>query len=118
MFTLQAQDNTPSKRVKYITKAPDGSTSMVIYDDSRNDALEFNSAHNFYKYQLLDLNTGEPVYSFNHKGKTAVLKKSKVVEGDYELRVYTKRFIITSFISISHKDPLIQPDKVIAANEN
>ncbi len=115
---VYAQDEHKAQRVKYITKAPDGSTSMTIYDDSRSNTIELASVNNFYKYQLLDMSTGEPVYSFNQRGKTAVLNKSKIAEGDYELRVYTKNFIITSQISISHRDYFIQSQELIAISEN
>ncbi len=118
VVAIYAQDENKSQRIKYITKAPDGSTSMTIYDDSRSNTLELASVHNFYKYQLLDVSTGEPVYSFNQRGKTAVLNKSKIAEGDYELRVYTKNFIVTSQISIAHREYFIQSQELIATNEN
>jgi len=117
-FAVNAQEENVAKRTKYITKAPDGSTSMIIYDDSRSNSLEFESTYNFYKYQLVDMNSGEPVYSFNHKGKRAVLNKSKVADGDYELRVFTKKFVVTSHINISKTKHFIQSRAIVASSEN
>ena len=99
---VNAQENEATQRIKYITKAPDGSTSIILYDDTRSDIMELQSKNRFYKYQLLDLKTSEPVYASNVGGKTAVINKSKMAEGDYKLKVYTKHFIITSLITITH----------------
>ncbi len=99
-FTLFAQDAS-SQRIKYITKAPDGSTSIVVYDDSRSNTIELTSKNQFYKLQILNPKTFEPVYSSTSKGMSSSISKLLVSAGDYKIRLYTKNFVITTPITIS-----------------
>ena len=49
VVAMFAQSNEAPKRLKYVTQAPDGSVSMTIYDDSRDDTMKLESANTFYK---------------------------------------------------------------------
>ena len=114
-----AQNVEKEKRVKYITNAPDGSVAMVIYDDSRDDKMKLESANDFYKYEILDVKTSKPVYKSNNKGKECIIDKTKLADGAYNLRLYTKKFIITSKITIQgtrrfHK--ILKKEKLVAIN--
>lgn len=116
-ITLYAQDST-SKRIKYITKAPDGTTSIVIYDDSRSNSIELTSKNQFYKLQILDLKTFEPVYSSTSTGMSSSISKLLVEAGEYNIRLYTKNFVITSPITISHSQPsAIASQEVVASRD-
>ncbi len=88
------------KRLKYITTAPDGSIAMTVYDNKRDDIIKLESANNFYKYEILDLMTSEPVFFSKNNGKECSIDKSKIAPGTYNLRLYTINFIITSKIII------------------
>ena len=101
VVSMFAQTATPAKRLKYVTNGPDGKVAMTIYDDSREDSMKLESAKNFYKYQILDAATGEPIYSSNNQGKECKIDKSKVAAGTYNLRLYTSSFVITSKITVS-----------------
>lgn len=96
-----AQTSNYSQRMKYITTAPDGSVSMTIYDDTREDSIKLESVNTFYKYQILDIETSEPIYSANNRGKQCTIDKSKVAAGNYNIRLYTSSFVITSKLTIS-----------------
>ncbi len=89
------------QRLKYVTNAPDGSVAIIIFDDPRENNMHLESANAFYKYQILDTETNQPVYSFDNKGKECTIDKSKVAAGDYNIRLYTSNFVITSKISVS-----------------
>jgi len=95
-----AQSETP-QRLKYVTSAPDGSVAMTIYDDTREDSLKLESANAFYKYQILDSETNQPVYSAENKGKECNIDKTKVAAGNYNIRLYTSNFVITSKLTVS-----------------
>jgi len=101
VVTMFAQSAKQSKRLKYVTNGPDGKVAMTIYDDSREDSMKLESAKNFYKYQILDPETSEPIYSSTNKGKECTIDKSKVAAGTYNLRLYTSNFVITSKITVS-----------------
>ena len=101
VVTMFAQSTKQSKRLKYVTNGPDGKVAMTIYDDSREDSMKLESAKNFYKYQILDPETSEPIYSSTNKGKECTIDKSKVAAGTYNLRLYTSNFVITSKITVS-----------------
>jgi len=106
--------------VKYITEAPDGSIAMTIIDDSREDNLTLESADDFYKYQILDPATSEPIYSSNNSGKECQIDKKKLAEGTYDLRLYTTSFVITSKITISATRKFnrsMKVDQPVAMNE-
>jgi len=101
VVAMFAQKTEPAKRLKYVTNGPDGKIAMTIYDDSREDSMKLESAKNFYKYQILDPETSEPIYSSTNKGKECKIDKSKVAAGTYKLRLYTSNFVITSKITVS-----------------
>ena len=94
------------QRLKYVTNAPDGSVAMIIIDNPRENNMHLESANAFYKYQILDTETNQPVYSSDNKGKECNIDKSKVAAGDYNIRLYTSNFVITSKISVSAKQNL------------
>ncbi len=100
-----AQDNTQvSQRLKYITTAPDGSVAMTIYDDTKKDNMKLESANSFYRFEILDTKTSEPVYSSVNQGKECTIDKRKIASGTYNVRLYTSNFIITSKIIISETE--------------
>ncbi len=101
VVAMFAQSTKQAKRLKYVTNGPDGKVAMTIYDDSREDSMKLESAKNFYKYQILDPETSEPIYSSTNKGKECTIDKSKVAAGTYNLRLYTSNFVITSKITVS-----------------
>ena len=101
VVSMFAQNAKQAKRLKYVTNGPDGKIAMTIYDDSREDSMKLESAKNFYKYQIIDPVTSEPIYSLTNKGKECKIDKSKVAAGTYNLRLYTSNFVITSKITVS-----------------
>ena len=103
-----AQSET-QQRLKYVTNAPDGSVAMTIYDDVRENNMKLESANAFYKYQILDTKTNQPVYCADNKGKECIINKSEVAAGDYNIRLYTSNFVITSKITVSAKHNLSTP---------
>ena len=121
-FVGFAQDKaTASQRLKYITTAPDGTVAMTIYDNTSEDNMELKSANNFYKFEILDPRTSEPVYASSNNGKECTIDKTKIAAGTYNLRLYTSNFVITSKIAISTTRKLrdaLQPttSDVVASN--
>lgn len=113
--TLYAQDAS-SQRIKYITKAPDGTTSIVVYDDSRSNTIELTSKNQFYKLQILDPKTFEPVYSSTSKGMSSSISKQLVSAGEYNIRLYTKHFVITTPITISNSKKISMASEEIVAS--
>ena len=96
-----AQTSTStSQRLKYVTTAPDGSVAMTITDDTSKKDIKLESANTFYKYELLDPKTGEPVFASANKGKECSIDKTKLSKGTYNLRLYTSSFVITSQVTI------------------
>lgn len=96
-----AQTKEAPKRLKYVTTGPNGEVAMTIIDDSRDDNMQLESAKNFYKYQILDEKTSEPVLTAGNKGKSAKIDKTKLAAGTYNLKLYTSSFVITSKITVS-----------------
>ena len=96
-----SQSSNNSQRLKYITNGPDGKVAMTIYDDTREDSMKLESANSFYKYQILDIETSEPIYSANNRGKECIIDKSKIAAGNYNIRLYTSSFVITSKLTVS-----------------
>jgi hypothetical protein len=96
-----AQTNNNSERLKYVTNGPDGKVAITIYDDIRENSIKLESVNAFYKYQILDTETSEPIYSANNKGKECTIDKSKIAAGNYNIRLYTLSFVITSKLTIS-----------------
>ena len=119
VVSMFAQANEAPKRLKYVTQAPDGSVSMTIYDDSRDDTMKLESANTFYKYQILNPLTNETIYASKNNGKECTIDKSKLIAGTYNIRLYTSKFVITSEITVSGSRKLaksVQADAV-AMNE-
>ena len=114
------ENTTPTKRLKYVTTAPDGSVAMTITDDTSTDSLKLESADNFYKYEILDPMTGEAVYASANSGKECDIDKKKIAAGTYNLRLYTSNFVITSKIAISTtkkmRDVLQPTGETVASN--
>jgi len=101
VVAMFAQSNAAPKLLKYVTQAPDGTVAMTIIDDSRGDTMKLESANTFYKYQILNPLTSEPIYTASNTGKECTIDKSKVGEGTYNIRLYTSKFVITSKITVS-----------------
>jgi len=115
-----SQTNEIPQRLKYITTAPDGSVAMTIYDDTREDSMTLESANSFYRFEILDIMTSEPVYAARNKGKVYIIDKTKLDAGTYNLRLYTSNFVITSQITILSTHRLLKTFKqenTIASNE-
>jgi len=119
-FVGFAQENVQApKRLKYVTTAPDGSVAMTIYDDSREDNIKLESANKFYRYEILDPLTSEPVFSSKNNSKECTIDKTKIATGTYNLRLYTSNFVITSKIAIGKKskmDVALQPPGDVVAS--
>ena len=111
LFSVQSQN------VKYITTAPDGSTALTITDNSTANILQLESATDFYKYQILDKTTGEAIYSAFNRGKHCSIDTSKISKGRYNLRLFTRKFIITSEIPIG-LSRLLVGESTLAMIEN
>ena len=101
VVSMFAQTNEAPKRLKYVTQAPDGSVSMTIYDDSRDGTMKLESANTFYKYQIIDIVTGEAILTASNKGKECTIDKAAIAAGNYNIRLYTSKFVITSQIAVS-----------------
>ena len=101
IISIYAQSNETAQRKTHGVLAPDGSVAITITDDFKEDTIELKSAMNFYKYQILDTQTNEPVLTSSNNGKECTFDTSKITAGNYKLRLYTKKFIITSKIAIS-----------------
>lgn len=99
-ISIYAQLNENPQRLKYKVLNPNGDVALTIIDDSRGNTMKLESVDSFYKYQLLDTNTSEPVFSSLNRGRQCIIDKSKVAGGTYYLRLYTRNFIITSEITI------------------
>lgn len=113
-ITTFAQSIQKPQLFKYVTTAPDGSVTLTVIDDSRHNMLKLEAATNFHKYQLLDIKTGETVFTSANKGKTSTIDKSKLTAGIYNLRVYTKKFVITSEIPIGVRAIETQGNTVVS----
>jgi len=94
-----AQNTDKVQSIKYVTMAPDGSVGMTIYNDKGNN-IKLESSTDFYKYEILDRKTSETVYQSKNKGKDCTFDMSNLINGTYNLRIFTSNFIITSEISI------------------
>jgi len=120
-FIGLAQDNGNNpKRLKYVTTAPDGSVSITIYDNTGEDNLKLESVNKFYRYEILDQMTSEPVFSSKNNGNKCTIDKTKLVSGTYNLRLYTSNFIITSeinIIDVKKMNPAIQPSIEVVASK-
>jgi hypothetical protein len=119
LTSLFAQSDTfSSQRVKSSIIAPDGSVAFNIIDDVKSHTIKLESTMNFYKYQLLNTKTGEPIFSSSNKGKECTFSTSKITSGVYKLRLYTKNFIITTKIAVSTSLWLEELNNNVAAANN
>ena len=84
-----------------MSTAPDGSVVFTVIDDSRKPTMAIEAVEEFYKYQLVDLATGETVLSEANKGTMGSIDKLKLSAGAYNLLIYTKNFIIGSEITVN-----------------
>lgn len=100
-FSLFAQSTEKPQLFKYVSTAPDGSVSLTVIDDSRMPTITIESVDDFYKYQLIDVKTGDIVFASKNKGKVGRIDKMKLNAGDYNVLIYTKNFIIGSEITIN-----------------
>ncbi len=120
-FAQEKGSTTTSHRLKYITTGPDGSVAMTITDDTTKDNLKLESANSFYKYEILDPRTSEPVFASSNNGKECTIDKTKIAAGTYNLRLYTSKFVITSKIAISTTRKLrgaLQPTGDVVASRD
>ena len=118
VVSMFAQTNGAPKLLKYVTQAPDGTVSMTIVDDSRDDTMKLESANSFYKYQIIDRSTNQPIYTASNSGKACEIAKSKIAAGTYDIRLFTRSFVITSKIKVSASRQLAQASQeAVAMNE-
>jgi len=104
-LTGYAQTNNadkPAKITKYVTTFPNGEEAIIITENSQSNNLKLSSADNFYKYEILETATHEMVHNSDNRGKMCEIDKTKLEDGNYTLKVYTKDFVITSDITISN----------------
>ncbi|MCB0459351.1 MAG: hypothetical protein R2821_10825 [Flavobacteriaceae bacterium] len=106
-FMIFAQQSGKSSQ-KYVSNAPDGSADVTIVDDFANNILKLKSVNNFYKYQLLDIRTSEPVLSASNRGNACSIDKSRIASGTYNLQLFTQQFIITIEITLSGAKKIIE----------
>ena len=107
-----AQQN--GKVIKYVTNFPNGEEAITIVDHTTSDNLELQSAENFYKYEILTPDNHELVHEAVNRGKVCEIDKTKLNDGTYTLKVYTKDFVITSDITIENGNKKVsnRKDKV------
>ncbi len=104
-LTGYAQSNSsanPAKITKYVTTYPNGEEAIAVVENSNTNVLKLSSADNFYKYEILETATHEMIHRSDNRGKMCEIDKTKLEEGTYTLKVYTKDFVITSDITISN----------------
>lgn len=96
-----SQTNKSSNRQVHSITAPDGSVAITIYDNLKKNNIELQSVDAFYKFEILDEITSEPIYTAKNKGRACNIDKSLVGNGTYKLRMYTSNFVITSKIIVT-----------------
>lgn len=104
-----AQTNASIDNLKYVITAPDGSDAIGLYDSSENQTIQLKMRETFYKYQLLDMHTSEPILSEDNTGKECKINKLRIARGTYKLRLYTEEFVITSEITFDKGLKLVVP---------
>ena len=113
-----SQSQLKSKYNWQVTTDPNGSISIVVYDVKSNDGMVLESALSFYKYEILDKLTSEPVFEAENKGYKCVIDKDTIPTGDYKLKLYTKEFIITTKVTVFEAGKLATyKDAQIASND-
>ena len=99
----QTDTNKQSEKViKYVTTFPNGEEAITLTDRSTSHDLKLSSADDFYKYEILESSNHELVHGSNNQGKVCNIDKTKLDDGTYTLKVYTKDFVITSDITIEN----------------
>ncbi len=116
VVAMFAQTQAAPKLLKYVTQAPDGTVSMTILDDSRDNTMKLESANSFYKYQIIDPKTNQPILTASNTGKACEIAKSKIAAGTYDIRLFTRSFVITSKIKVSASRQLASRE-AIAMND-
>ena len=101
-----AQTSMTIDDLKYIITAPDGSDAIGVYENSGYNKIQVKTREAFYKYQLLDLQTSEPVLDEKNDGKECEIDKFSINDGTYNLRLYTEDFIITWEVTIKKNSKL------------
>ena len=94
--------NESNKVIKYVTNFPNGEEAITITETTTSNILKLTSADDFYKYEILELANHELVHRSKNNGKICDIDKSKLEDGNYTLKVYTKDFVITSDITINN----------------
>ena len=102
-FAQTNNSTNKGKVTKYITNFPNGEEAITIIETSNSNVLKLTSADNFYKYEILELANHELVHRSGNKGKICDIDKTKLEDGNYTLKVYTKDFVITSDITINNQ---------------
>ncbi len=113
-FVGYAQNIANLKELKYIVTAPDGSVCMTVTDHEQADRLELESINNFYRFEVIDRETGEILLSAKNEGKSCSIDKNKLGAGLYNLQLYTSNFIVTSELNIT---PTIAMRKALTSQE-
>ena len=112
VVSMFAQAKAAPKLLKYVTQAPDGTVSMTILDNSRDDTMKLESANTFYKYQIIDPKTNKPILTASNTGKACEIAKSKLGAGTYDIRLFTRSVVITSKIKVSASQQLASREAV------
>ena len=100
-----------AKVTKYVTTFPNGEEAITIVDNPVSTNLKLTSAENFYKYEILAPENHELIHGSSNKGKVCDIDKTKLEEGTYTLKVYTKDFVITSDITIDNSNAKSEAEK-------
>ena len=98
-----SQNSNTQPILKYVTHAPDGSVAITITEDAvdaSNNRMNVQSADVFYKYQIVDQQTSESVFTSKNDSKECVIDTSSLDDGTYDLRLYTSDFVITTDLEI------------------
>ena len=102
-FVNFSQNNNTLQHIKNVTHAPDGSVAITItegVEDANKNRMNVQSADVFYKYQIVDQQTSEPVFTSKNDSKECVIDTSSLDDGTYDLRLYTSDFVITTDLEI------------------
>ena len=102
-FVNFSQNSNTQPILKYVTHAPDGSVAITItegVEDANKNRMNVQSADVFYKYQIVDQQTSESVFTSKNDSKECVIDTSSLDDGTYDLRLYTSDFVITTDLEI------------------
>lgn len=95
-----SQNNKTSDDVKYVSQSPNNTVALTIVDYTKKNKIRVASKEAFYKYEILDKRTAEPVYASQNEGLRCVIDKTKMDNGTYDLKLYTSNFVITTDLEI------------------